>query len=88
MPQLAQQFENVFPELQQQMDFVSKVVKEEEESFFRTLDKGLKKMEEISASASETGIIEGSAAFELYRHLWIPDRPDPADCPGTGTEGR
>src|SRR5439155_18980599 len=31
MPLLAKQFENVFPELQQQKDFVSKVVKEEEE---------------------------------------------------------
>jgi alanyl-tRNA synthetase len=37
LPQLAQQFSHVFPELQQQLDFVSKVVKEEEESFLRTL---------------------------------------------------
>ena len=37
MPLLAHQFENVFPELQKQIDFVSKVVKEEEEAFLRTL---------------------------------------------------
>src|SRR5205085_5304450 len=30
---LAKQFENVFPELNQQLDFVSKVIKEEEEAF-------------------------------------------------------
>jgi alanyl-tRNA synthetase len=46
LPQLATQFENVFPELHQQLDFVSRVVKEEEESFLRTLEKGIKRFEE------------------------------------------
>ncbi len=44
IPTLANQFENVFPELKAQQDFVTKVIKEEEEAFLRTLDKGLKKM--------------------------------------------
>ena len=42
MPVLAKQFEEVFPELHLQLEFVSKVVKEEEDAFLRTLDKGLK----------------------------------------------
>src|SRR5690606_10146620 len=46
MPVLAKQFEQVFPELQQQIDLVCKVVKEEEEAFLRTLDKGIKRFEE------------------------------------------
>ena len=46
LPGLAKQFENVFPELMQQLDFVSRVVKEEEEAFLRTLDKGIKRFEE------------------------------------------
>ena len=46
MPLLAHQFANVFPELQQQIDFVGKAVKEEEEAFLRTLDKGIKRFEE------------------------------------------
>ena len=46
MPLLAHQFESVFPELQKQVDFASKVVKEEEEAFLRTLDKGLKRIKE------------------------------------------
>ena len=49
VPVLAKQFENVFPELQKQFDFVSKVVKEEEEAFLRTLDKGLKRIDDISS---------------------------------------
>jgi len=42
LPVIAKQFENVFPELNKQLDFVSKVVKEEEDAFLRTVDKGLK----------------------------------------------
>ncbi len=38
---IAKQFENVFPELNQQKDFVTKVVKEEEENFLNTIEKGL-----------------------------------------------
>ncbi len=46
MPVLGKQFENVFPELHSQISFVSKVVKEEEEGFLRTLDKGIQRFEE------------------------------------------
>ncbi|HEY5406473.1 MAG TPA: alanine--tRNA ligase [Ginsengibacter sp.] len=48
IPLLAKQFENVFPELFKQKDFVEKVVKEEEQNFLRTLERGLKKFEQIS----------------------------------------
>ncbi len=47
LPVNASQFENVFPELKQQEDFITKVLKEEEEGFLRTLEKGLKRFEEI-----------------------------------------
>src|SRR6195952_4712526 len=51
LPVIAKQFETVFPELIQQQDFVGKVIKEEEEAFLRTLDKGLKKINSIIASS-------------------------------------
>jgi alanyl-tRNA synthetase len=70
MPVLAKQFEEVFPELMKQLDFVSKVVKEEEDAFLRTLDKGLKKMDDIIASAASS--ITGAAAFELYDTYGFP----------------
>ncbi len=41
IPVLAKQFENVFPELQSQAEFVSKVVREEEDAFLRTLESGI-----------------------------------------------
>ncbi len=74
MPVLAEQFREVFPELFQQLDFVSKVVKEEEEGFLRTLDKGLKKIDEIitAADTKAAGIINGKAAFELFDTFGFP----------------
>ena len=74
MPVLAKQFEDVFPELQQQIDLVSRVVKEEEEAFLRTLDKGLKKIDDIitETKSRNTDVINGRAAFELYDTFGFP----------------
>jgi alanyl-tRNA synthetase len=70
VPLLATQFEHVFPELKQQQDFVTKVVKEEEDAFLRTLDKGLKRIDDIIANADKQ--IEGKAAFELFDTFGFP----------------
>ena len=72
LPLLAKQFETVFPELIQQLDFVSKVVKEEEEAFLRTLDKGLKRMDETIQQSQSTKVIDGAIAFELYDTFGFP----------------
>jgi len=72
IPLLGEQFRTVFPELHQQADFVAKVVREEEESFHRTLEKGLRKFEEISAQAAESEVIDGVTAFELYDTFGFP----------------
>jgi alanyl-tRNA synthetase len=72
LPLLAKQFENVFPELIKQLDFVSKVVKEEEEAFLRTLDKGLKRIDETIQQSQSTKVIEGAIAFELYDTFGFP----------------
>ncbi len=70
MPLLAKQFENVFPELNKQLDFVSKVVKEEEDAFLKTLDKGLKRIDDIIANSGKQ--VEGKAAFELFDTFGFP----------------
>ena len=72
IPGLAKQFSDVFPELQAQLSFVSKVVREEEDTFLRTLGKGLKKIDEIIALSKGDGIIDGAAAFELYDTYGFP----------------
>mgnify|MGYP000338924193 FL=1 len=71
VPILANQFAEVFPELHAQEAFVTKVVKEEEDSFLRTLDKGLKRMDELM-KASNRKTIEGKSAFELFDTYGFP----------------
>jgi alanyl-tRNA synthetase len=56
LPVIATQFENVFPELNQQLDFVSKVVKEEEDAFMRTLENGLKRFDAIEKEISSDAV--------------------------------
>ncbi len=72
LPIISTQFENVFPELQQQLPFISRVVKEEEEAFLRTLDKGLKRIDETIAQSQDTKIINGATAFELLDTYGFP----------------
>jgi len=71
---IAEQFDGVFPELIQQQEFVTKVIKEEEEAFLRTLEKGLKKIEELIATAkgSAQQMLDGVQAFELYDTFGFP----------------
>jgi alanyl-tRNA synthetase len=71
VPVLATQFQDVFPELHQQVDFVARVVREEEEAFLRTLEKGLRRIDDIVQSAKD-GTIAGAAAFELYDTYGFP----------------
>jgi alanyl-tRNA synthetase len=70
VPVLAAQFENVFPELYQQKDFVGKVVLEEEQAFLRTLEGGLRRMDELMKESK--GVVDGEKAFELYDTFGFP----------------
>ncbi|MGH2643389.1 MAG: alanine--tRNA ligase, partial [Chitinophagaceae bacterium] len=51
---LAAEFESVFPELQKQKDFVAKVIHEEENAFLRTLDSGMKRIEDYFSKQTGT----------------------------------
>ncbi len=64
---IADQFANVFPELKAQQDFVARVINEEEASFLRTLDMGIRKFEGYTGNP-----IAGDFAFELYDTYGFP----------------
>ena len=66
LPVIAEQFGNVFPELNAQLDFVRKVVREEEDAFLRTVDKGLAMLNEAAHP------ISGEEAFKLYDTFGFP----------------
>ncbi len=68
LPGLAEQFETVFPELQKQVDFVSRVVKEEEEAFLRTLASGINRFNsfiDLITKTGEGGSVTNEPAWEL-----------------------
>jgi alanyl-tRNA synthetase len=66
---LAEDFKDVFPELEAQKDFVSKVVLEEERGFLRTLELGLKRFENLEVNNNQ---IDGKTAFELLDTFGFP----------------
>lgn len=72
VPVIAEQFAGVFPELKQQSDFVAKVIREEEESFLRTLEKGLKRIDDIIKAAAGARTVGGKEAFELNDTYGFP----------------
>lgn len=72
LPLIAEQFAGIFPELKSQESFVAKVIREEEDSFLRTLEKGLRRIEDITDAAGKTGTIRGEDAFELYDTYGFP----------------
>ena len=63
-----------YPELRENADFMSRVVREEEERFERTLDKGLGMLEDILAGLAAAGkqTLSGEDAFKLYDTYGFP----------------
>ena len=63
-----------FPELLKQKDIIEKVIFEEETSFFRTLEQGLKRIDLLIQDAKKNNktTLEGSAIFELFDTFGFP----------------
>ena len=68
---LSNQYSSVFPEIDSQIEIIKNVIKQEEDSFLRTLDKGIIKLDEV-ISKSKSNTISGSNAFELYDTFGFP----------------
>lgn len=58
----------VFPEIVAQQDIIRRVIRAEEESFGRTLERGL----QIFTKAAGAGAVSGATAFELYDTYGFP----------------
>ena len=68
---LSEQMGEAFPELKREQQLAFNVIKEEENSFLKTLDQGLVLLESIMTN-SKAKNIEGSKVFELYDTFGFP----------------
>ncbi|MBN2637790.1 MAG: alanine--tRNA ligase [Bacteroidales bacterium] len=69
---LVAQMKDVFPEIEKQQQLVEMVIKEEEQAFLRTLSQGVKRFEQYLESNSNTSVIDGEFAFELFDTFGFP----------------
>ncbi len=74
IPVLAETMGDTYPELRQSAGQISKIIYEEENSFLKTLGKGLKMIEKMIADLKEEhkNILPGKIAFELYDTFGFP----------------
>jgi len=68
---LSSQMGGSFPEIVSQKNLVMNVIREEENSFLRTLDQGLQLLENVIKSTEGT-TVSGQKAFELYDTFGFP----------------
>ena len=66
---LSAQMGKQFPEIKSQIDIIENVVKQEEKSFLRTLEAGLKRIQQMMVKAKN---ISGKQLFELYDTFGFP----------------
>lgn len=72
VPQLVADMGEAYPELGKQQKLVESVIREEEMSFLRTLDRGIRLMDDYIAKNAATKTIPGEDAFVLYDTYGFP----------------
>ena len=74
VPTLVHEMGDAFPELKAQQQLITKVIKEEEDSFLRTLDKGISMLDKAMADLKAQGKnqLDGVQAFRLFDTYGFP----------------
>ncbi len=70
--QVVDDFSHAFPELGERRSFIEEVVKAEEARFRRTLDRGMRLLDDAIRDAGANGVIPGERAFELSDTYGFP----------------
>ena len=71
VPQLVDDMGDAYPEIKAQQKLIENVIREEEMAFLRTLDRGIKLLNEYMATA-ESRVLDGVNAFTLYDTYGFP----------------
>jgi alanyl-tRNA synthetase len=72
VPTLVNLMGNTFPELRDKEEYVTAIIMDEEQSFSRTLDKGLTKFNELSDKVGPNKVFSGEDAHFLYTSMGFP----------------
>ena len=70
--QLVDDMGEAYPEIAKQQKFIESVIREEEMAFLRTLDRGIRLMDECMERSKDTKVIAGADAFKLYDTYGFP----------------
>ena len=72
VPQLISDMGDAYPELKAQQKLIESVIREEELAFLRTLDRGIKLLDDYMARNAATKVLPGTDAFVLYDTFGFP----------------
>ena len=72
VPQLVEDMGEAYPELKAQQKLVESVIREEENAFLRTLDRGIRMLDDKLAENAATKVLPGVDAFVLYDTYGFP----------------
>ena len=72
VPQLVEEMGDAYPEIKAQQKLIENVIREEELAFLRTLDRGIRLMDECMARNAAARVIPGTDAFTLYDTFGFP----------------
>ena len=70
--QLVEDMGEAYPEIKAQQKLIESVIREEENAFLKTLDRGIKLLEDAMAKHSAAKVIPGAEAFILYDTYGFP----------------
>ena len=70
--QLVDDMGEAYPEIAKQQKFIESVIREEEMAFLRTLDRGIRLMDECMERSKDSKVIAGADAFKLYDTYGFP----------------
>ncbi len=69
---LVAQMGHQFPELNKQKTLIERIILEEEQSFLKTLAKGIARFDDYVAKNAGKGVVDGDFAFELFDTYGFP----------------
>ena len=72
VPQLVEDMGDAYPEIKAQQKIIESVIREEESAFLRTLDRGIRLLDDYMAKNAVAKVIPGTDAFVLYDTFGFP----------------